>query len=138
MVRGRGRVEGIGGAFLFSARPRRLAGWYRAVLGIPLKSLGAGVYYIELYHRSLAHPRKRLHSVFAIMPTSGHLAARRNQAMINLRVDDLERLVRRIREFGVEVDPIHTGPDAEGEGKFTHVLDLDGNRLELWEPSTGV
>ncbi len=137
-MRGGGRVEGLGGAFLYSTRPRRLAGWYRTVLGIPLRSLGAGVYYIELYHRSLAHPRKRLHSVFAIMPATGRLTARRNQAMINLRVDDLERLVHRLERLRAAVDPIHTGPDAEGEGKFTHVVDPDGNRLELWEPSTGV
>ncbi len=132
------QVDGIGGVFLLSSNPRRLAGWYRRVIGLPLRSLGQGVYYQEIYYRSLTNPRKKLHTVFAIMPAEGPQGARRNQAMINYRVDDLRGFVARLERMKVRVDPIHEGPDAEGIGKFTHLRDPDGNRLELWEPSTGV
>jgi len=132
------RVDGIGGVFLYSNRPYRLAAWYRSTLGLPLKYLGEGVYYVEIYYRSDRNPRKRLHTVFAIMRATRALARRRNQAMVNYRVTDLEGFVRRLRAKRVAVDPIHQGPDAEGIGKFTHATDPEGNRIELWEPSTGV
>jgi catechol 2,3-dioxygenase-like lactoylglutathione lyase family enzyme len=133
-----GSVDGIGGVFLFSQRPARLAGWYRRVLGLRLRYLGDGVYYIELYYRSLHRRGKKLHTVFAIMRADAPIARRRNQAMVNYRVDDLEAFIARLRRQRIRVDPIHPGPDAEGIGKFTHLRDPEGNRLEVWEPSTGV
>ena len=131
-------IDGIGGVFLYANRSARLAAWYRRVLGVPLKSLGDGIYYVEIYDRSGRNPRKRVHLVFAIFRAPRRLPARREQAMVNFRVDDLEGYVRRLKRHRVRVDPIAEGPDAEGIGKFTHLTDPEGNRLELWEPSTGV
>ena len=52
--------------------------------------------------------------------------------MVNYRVDDIERLVERLRKNGVTiVDKIES---YDGIGKFMHILDTDGNRIELWEP----
>jgi predicted enzyme related to lactoylglutathione lyase len=52
--------------------------------------------------------------------------------MINYRVDDIERLVEQLRQEGVTiVDDIQ---DYEGIGKFVHILDGEGNRIELWQP----
>ena len=98
------------------------------MLGIPLKYLGEDVYYVELYYRSLSNPRKKLHTVFAIMPAKGKLNSERNQSMINYRVDDLESFVQKLVRRKVKVDPINTGPDAEGIGKFTHLKEPEGNR----------
>lgn len=67
------------------------------------------------------------------MPASGELSSPRNQAMINYRVDDLEGLVRDLAAAGVVCDPIHRAADAEGQVKFTHLHDPEGNRIELWE-----
>jgi predicted enzyme related to lactoylglutathione lyase len=131
-------IDGIGGVFLLSNRPGRLAAWYRRALGLRLRPLAGSVYYQEMYYRSAERPRKKLHTVFAIMPAVGKVGARRNQAMVNYRVDDLERFVARLQRRGVRVDPIVEGADAEGIGKFTHCRDPEGNRIELWEPSTGV
>ena len=131
-------IDGIGGVFIFSEKPRGLALWYIKTLGIPLKYLGEKVYYVELYYRSLSSPRKKLHTVFAIMPAKGKLGSQRNQSMINYRVDDLESFVKTLVRRRVKEDPIHTRPDYEGIGKFTHLKDPEGNRIELWEPSTGI
>ena len=51
--------------------------------------------------------------------------------MINYRVDDLVALVGELRRAGVTiVDEI-----AEYDyGKFVHILDGDGQQIELWEP----
>ena len=51
--------------------------------------------------------------------------------MINYRVEDLERLVATLHEEGVTVlDEIETFD----YGKFVHILDPEGNKIELWEP----
>jgi predicted enzyme related to lactoylglutathione lyase len=50
--------------------------------------------------------------------------------MINYRVDNLRELVEILRLEGVILDEIE-----ELEfGKFVHILDLEGNKIELWEP----
>jgi predicted enzyme related to lactoylglutathione lyase len=52
--------------------------------------------------------------------------------MINFRVDDLVSLVHSLKEAGVEVlDEI----EASEYGKFVHIMDPEGNKIELWEPS---
>jgi predicted enzyme related to lactoylglutathione lyase len=129
-------IEGIGGVFLFSTRPRRLAMWYGHVMGLPLKHLGGGVYYREVRERSVRGSKPKHPTVFAILPAEGRVSRRHNQAMVNYRVDDLERFAGQLRRHRVRVDPIEEGPDADGLGKFTHCRDPDGNRIELWQPSS--
>ena len=51
--------------------------------------------------------------------------------MINYRVENLEVLVKELKEEGVTiVDEIET----YDYGKFVHILDIEGNKIELWEP----
>lgn len=52
--------------------------------------------------------------------------------MINYRVADLEALVADLRKKNVTVtDSIETYE----YGKFVHILDNEGNKIELWEPN---
>lgn len=132
------KIDGIGGVFIFSNYPKDLAEWYINKLGLTLKLLEGNIYYVELYFRSLDDPNKKLHIVFAIMPISEHQDINHNQAMINYRVDDLVKFVEELKIKGISVDPIHEGEDAEGIGKFTHLYDPEGNKIELWQPSTGI
>ena len=53
------------------------------------------------------------------------------QFMINYRVQNIEGLVAQLRENGVTiVDDIETFD----YGKFVHIMDHEGNKIELWEP----
>jgi catechol 2,3-dioxygenase-like lactoylglutathione lyase family enzyme len=130
-------IIGIGGVFLFAHDTERLAAWYTDHLGFALERMVAAdqtvTYYQELYYRDLHDPNKKLHTVFAIMPTNQVLGEYRNQAMINYRVDDLDAFVQRLNDACIPTDPIHIGLDAEGQGKFTHLFDPERNRIELWE-----
>jgi predicted enzyme related to lactoylglutathione lyase len=54
--------------------------------------------------------------------------------MINYRVDNLDEMLARMREGGVEVVG---DPQADENGKFAWVMDPDGNKVELWEPKAG-
>ena len=52
--------------------------------------------------------------------------------MINYRVENLEALVVQLKKEGVEIaDKIETFE----YGKFIHILDMEGNKIELWEPN---
>jgi predicted enzyme related to lactoylglutathione lyase len=54
------------------------------------------------------------------------------QFMINYRVENLEQLLKQLRKAGVQViDDI----EEHDYGKFVHILDTEGNRVELWEPN---
>src|SRR5678809_1207583 len=51
--------------------------------------------------------------------------------MINYRVADLEALVEELKKEGVTiVDKIET----YDYGKFVHIIDVEGNKIQLWEP----
>ena len=51
--------------------------------------------------------------------------------MVNYRVNNMQELVKKLRNNGVSiVDDIQ-----EFEyGKFVHIMDNEGNKIELWEP----
>ena len=50
--------------------------------------------------------------------------------MINYRVDNLEALVQELKKEGVTLtDTIATVE----YGKFVHIMDIEGNKIELWE-----
>lgn len=51
--------------------------------------------------------------------------------MINYRVDNLDALVEGLKREGVTiVDKIET----YDYGKFVHIIDMEGNKIQLWEP----
>jgi predicted enzyme related to lactoylglutathione lyase len=52
-------------------------------------------------------------------------------AMLNLRVDDLDAVLNKLRAGGAEIDPSREGYDY---GRFAWFNDLEGNRVELWQP----
>ena len=62
---------------------------------------------------------------------SEYFAPSKKKFMINYRVQNLEGLVEKLRENGVTIlDDIETFD----YGKFIHIMDEEGNKIELWEP----
>ncbi|SKB33091.1 hypothetical protein SAMN05660903_00102 [Salegentibacter salinarum] len=52
--------------------------------------------------------------------------------MMNYRVENLNELLETLKGEGVEVmDEIQKVE----EGKFGWIMDLEGNKIELWEPN---
>jgi predicted enzyme related to lactoylglutathione lyase len=60
-----------------------------------------------------------------------HFAPSDKDYMFNLMVDDLDGVLARCRAEGVE--PVNLSPD-EGMGRFAHIMDPEGRKIELWEP----
>jgi predicted enzyme related to lactoylglutathione lyase len=120
-----GHITGIGGVFFKAKDPKALAAWYRDVLGMPVQPWGGAA----LHYDAPAHPPAAAWSAFAA--SSNYFAPSASDFMINYAVDDLDALVRRLREKGVAV---LKQADDDANGRFAWILDPEGNKVELWEP----
>ncbi len=125
------RVKGIGGVFLRAKDRQKLLAWYREHLGIELEDWGGTVF--KWQQAAPAGAGSTTWSVFA--DDTEYFGPRSNAFMINYRVDDLDRMLDQLRAAGVEVD--ERVEDSE-YGRFGWAVDLDGNRLELWQPPDGM
>jgi predicted enzyme related to lactoylglutathione lyase len=115
------RVVGIGGYFMRAADPVALGAWYRDCLGLDADENGLW--------RQEAGP-----TVFATFESeTGYFGSRAQQTMLNFRVRDLDAMLTQLRAKGADV--AEETQDMEGVGRFGWVIDLEGNRVELWQPA---
>lgn len=121
------KVTGIGGIFFLADNPQQTRDWYARHLGLDVNEWGA-----TFESRSVDRPDE-VHSLqWSPFPTSSdYFAPSRKEFMINYRVQHIEALVATLQENGVTI--LDAIADSE-YGKFVHILDADGNKLELWEP----
>ena len=120
------RVTGIGGVFLRSTDPKRLSAWYIEHLGLPATEWGVSFDWKDEV------PAGTGQTAWSTFPQdTEYFGAAEQQMMINYRVDDLDALLEKLAAAGVWIDPKRQD---EGYGKFAWIKDLDGNRVELWQP----
>jgi catechol 2,3-dioxygenase-like lactoylglutathione lyase family enzyme len=124
----RGRIVGIGGIFFKSADRDQMREWYSKHLGLTDKGSGA-----MLPWREQDDPQKEHVTVWSIFPASTkYFDPGTAPFMINYIVDDMEALLERLKKEGVKIDPKRMD---ESYGRFAWIYDLDGNKIELWQPS---
>ena len=123
----RGRILGIGGVFFKSANRDQMREWYSKHLGLADKGAGA-----MLPWREHDDPQKEHVTVWTIFPASTNYFPATQPFMINYIVDDLDALLDRLRQEGVKIDAKRMN---ESYGRFAWIYDLDGNKIELWQPS---
>jgi catechol 2,3-dioxygenase-like lactoylglutathione lyase family enzyme len=123
------RVTGIGGIFFKAKDPKKLQEWYRDHLGLPVDPAWGGC----VFEWKEPHAPDRVgQTVWSTFPeTSKKFAPGTASFMINYRVADLHALVAALRQEGLTVDDVQDDP---AYGKFSWVVDPEGNRIELWEP----
>jgi predicted enzyme related to lactoylglutathione lyase len=115
-------VTGFGGAFVRAKDPKILYEWYEQHLGLT-KSEGCFTF---------PAAKQRAKIVFAFFKQEDAYFPTAQKAMINLQVDDLDGVLDRLTAEGVTVDPKR---DSYDFGKFGWFSDLEGNRVELWQPA---
>ncbi|OMH32981.1 VOC family protein [Tersicoccus sp. Bi-70] len=114
-------VLGIGGYFVRARDPEALTAWYRDVLGMEFDEYGQW--------NPAAGP-----TVFAAFPAdTDYLGSPSQQAMLNLRVRDLDAMLAQLREKGADV--ADETQEMDGVGRFGWVTDPEGRRIELWQPA---
>lgn len=121
------KVTGIGGIFFKTKDPKRTMAWYREHLGLETNDYGSSFEWYE-------QPDEKSKTILQWSPfphDTKYFDPSTQDFMINYQVDDLERLVEELRQSGVTiVDEIETYE----YGKFIHIMDPEGNKIELWEP----
>ena len=124
-VEQRGRIVGIGGVFFKSANRDQMREWYSKHLGLADKGGGA-----MLPWREHDDPQKEHVTVWTVFPASSNYFD--PPFMVNYIVDDMDALLDRLKQEGVKIDPKRMD---ESYGRFAWIYDLDGNKIELWQPS---
>ena len=121
------KVTGIGGVFFKCKDPKAINEWYKTHLGFDTSPYGTT---FEWYEG--ADSAKKGQTQWAPFPeTTKYFEPSTKDFMINYRVENLEALVDELKKNGVTiVDTIET----YDYGKFVHILDAEGNKVELWEP----
>lgn len=119
-------IIGIGGIFLKFNDPKAMREWYQSVLGMPTN--GYGVMFEFNVGHSTSKGQLQLGTFEA---NSNYFGKDSQQAMINFRVDDLVAFEAKLREKNVTIVNTLQSYDY---GKFLHIEDPEGNRIELWEP----
>jgi predicted enzyme related to lactoylglutathione lyase len=121
------KVTGIGGIFFKCKDPKAVNEWYRLHLGFDMTLYGTSFDWLEAGDGS----KKGLTQWNTFSEDTKYFAPSTKDFMINYRVDNLELLVEKLRKENVTiVDEI----ESFDYGKFIHILDLEGNKIQLWEP----
>jgi len=122
------KVTGIGGIFIKSDDPKKMNEWYKKHLGLPVTDWGA-----MFEWREKDNPEKEGYTVWSTSSCdSEQFDSSKKDFIINYRVENIESLVEELKKAKVTVlDEI---TDSE-YGKFVHILDPEGNSIELFEPS---
>lgn len=122
------KVTGIGGVFFKCKSPEKMKEWYHKNLGLATDEYGTNFEW-----RQTEHPDKKGFTQWSpFSEDSNYIQPSEKAFMINYRVSDLLKLVEELRFNGVQIlDEVQ-----EFEyGKFIHLLDPEGNKIELWEPN---
>lgn len=125
------KVTGIGGIFFFSDNPEQTKEWYAKNLGFEVNEWGSSFEF-----RNANRPEEINYLQWSPFKRgSEYFAPSGKEFMINYRVQNIEGLVRKLRKNGVTIlDSI----DTYDYGKFVHIMDAEGNKIELWEPVDSV
>jgi predicted enzyme related to lactoylglutathione lyase len=122
------RVTGVGGIFFYSDNLKETKEWYTKNLGIEINDWGSS----SFESRSIDKP-DQINS-FQWKPFKRgdeYFSPSKKEFMINYQVQNIEGLVDKLKGNGVTIiDSIVT----YDFGKFVHIMDAEGNKIELWEP----
>lgn len=125
------RVTGIGGVFFKAEDPAALMQWYVEHLGIELEEWGGALF---VWRDDEAVQSSAGVTVWRAADAGGNwFEPSRSAFLINYRVDDLTGLLAQLAGEGIQ--PIE-GPMHEFNGAFAWIMDPEGNKVELWEPSS--
>ena len=121
------RVTGLGGIFFKCADPEKIKEWYKTHLGLDVSPYG-----VKFEWNQEGDASKKGYTLWTPFPDkTKYFEPSTKDFMINYRVENIEALVEELIKEGVTVlDKIESYDDY---GKFVHILDIEGNKIELWQ-----
>lgn len=122
------RVTGIGGIFFKAKDPTALKAWYEKNLGMRMVQSGTNFE----WHQGMDSTKKGFTLWAPFKETTKYFQPSEKQFMINYRVEGLAQLLLNLKAVGIlPTDSI----EKASYGSFVHLMDPEGNKIELWEPN---
>jgi predicted enzyme related to lactoylglutathione lyase len=122
------KVTGIGGIFFKCKDPKTIRDWYHTHLGLNTNRYGA----VFEWRQGADSTKLGFTQWSPFAETTTYFAPSSKDFMINYRVENIKALVEQLKNEGVTIiDTIETVE----YGKFVHITDVEGNKIELWEPN---
>jgi predicted enzyme related to lactoylglutathione lyase len=122
------KVIGVGGIFFKCKDPNKVKEWYKTHLGFDTHQYGASFEWQE----GADTTKKGSLQWSPFSEKTKYFEPSTKEFMINYRVENLVELVEELKKEGVTfIDSIETYP----YGKFVHIMDIEGNKIELYEPN---
>ena len=122
------KATGIGGIFFKCKDPKKVREWYQIHLGLNTNDYGA----VFEWRQGADTTKKGFTQWSPFNDKTKYFEPSTKDFMINYRVENLEALIYQLRKDSVTiVDEIETAD----YGKFIHIMDMEGNKIELWEPN---
>ncbi len=122
------RVTGIGGIFFKCKEPKKVREWYQTHLGLNTNEYGS----VFEWRQSADTTKKGFTQWSPFGEKTKYFEPSTKEFMINYRVADLEALIVQLKKEGVTITDTMETYDY---GKFVHIMDIEGNKIELWEPN---
>lgn len=119
------RVTGLGGFFFKTEDPLALRNWYKEHLGLNTDDYGCTFW----WKNENGDDCSTQWSPFK--EDTNYFEPAQKEFMQNFRVADLESLLKKLSKENVT---IIGKMETYDYGKFGWILDLEGNKIELWEP----
>lgn len=122
------KVTGIGGIFFCADNMQETKEWYAKNLGIEVNAWGSA----SFESRNINKPEE-INSMQwkPFKAGSDYFAPSKKEFMINYRVQNIDGLVEKLKANGVTILDEMAVYDF---GKFIHIMDAEGNKIQLWEP----
>jgi predicted enzyme related to lactoylglutathione lyase len=122
------KVTSIGGIFFKCKDPKKVREWYETHLGFAANQYGS----VFEWRQGEDSSKKGFTQWSPFNEKTKYFEPSTKDFMINYRVENLEALVGQLKKDSVIItDKIETVE----YGKFVHIMDLEGNKIELWEPN---
>ncbi|WP_207765230.1 VOC family protein [Solitalea longa] len=122
------KVTGIGGIFFKCKDPKKMRDWYETNLGLSVNQYGS----VFEWYQGADSTKKGFSQWSPFNEKTTYFEPSTKDFMINYRVENLKALVAELKTNNVTIlDTIAT----YDYGKFIHILDAEGNKVELWEPN---
>ena len=122
------KVTGIGGIFFKCKDSGKVRDWYKKHLGFDTDAYGAR------FEWPLAADTAKKGGIQwgPFSETTDYFSPSNKEFMINYTVENLIGMVAQLKKDGVTIlDTIET----YDYGKFVHIMDIEGNKIELYEPT---
>ncbi len=119
------RVTGLGGFFFKSKDPDKTKNWYNKHLGLNTDRYGCTFHWKDTEGNDCSTQWSPMEE------NTGYFKPSETSFMMNFRVENMEELLKVLKEEGVEIVGEMETYDF---GKFGWIMDPEGNKIELWEP----